>query len=488
MVSVMPSAVSGLTKQEAPSAGVVPSGSGRHSRTFNVRYCVYIAPPIMATVLPIRALAASDEPVLITTPAPSLPTGMDSSSRPAIARIAPSGTFAVMTGAPLSPEAFAVLISAAPIRSPRSDGLIGAASTRTTTSSAAGSGVGTSRSEISSSPLFLISERSCRPFLPSLMSILPCFCPTAGLCQRLQCRLAAIERLLAELLLDAQELIVFGGPIGTRKGAGLDLPAIGGDGEIGDGGILGLARTVRHHRGIAGLVGHLDGRKRLGQRADLVDLDQDRVGPSRLDAVRQALDVGDKEIVADELALLADEIGELLPAVHVVFRHAVLDRDDRIARDQVCKIFGLLGDRAGLALAFIDVFAVLEELGRGAVQPDHDIAARLVAGLADRVHDELERGIGRRQVRGKAALVADIGIVAGLLQLRLQRVEDLGAIAQALGEGRGADRQDHELLEVDRIVGMNAAVDDVHHRHRQQPRRGAADIAIEWHVERVRGR
>ena len=170
----MPSAVSGLTKQEAPSAGVVPSGSGRHSRTFSVRYCVYIAPPIMATVLPISAFAASDEPVLITTPAPSLPTGMDSSSRPAIARIAPSGTFAVMTGASLLPEAFAVLISAAPMRSPRSDGLIGAASTRTTTSSAAGSGVGTSTSEISSSPLFLISERSCSPVLPSLMSILPC--------------------------------------------------------------------------------------------------------------------------------------------------------------------------------------------------------------------------------------------------------------------------------------------------------------------------
>src|SRR5437764_7506141 len=115
MVSVIPSDVSGLTKQDAPSAGVVPAGSGRHSRTFKVRYCEYIAPPIMATVLPISAFAASDDPVLITTPAPSLPTGMDSSSRPAIARIAPSGTFAVTTGASFVPDAFAVLISAAPI-------------------------------------------------------------------------------------------------------------------------------------------------------------------------------------------------------------------------------------------------------------------------------------------------------------------------------------------------------------------------------------
>ena len=34
----------------------------------------------------------------------------------------------------------------------------------------------------------------------------------------------------------------------------------------------------------------------------------------------------------------------------------------------------------------------------------------------------------------------------------------------------GADRHDHEFLEVDRIVGMGAAVEDVHHRHRQQSR------------------
>ena len=133
MVSVMPSAVSGLTNQDAPSAAVVPAGSGRHSLTRSVRYCEYMAPPIIATVRPISAFAASDDPVLTTTPAPSLPTGMDSSSRPPIARIPASGTFAVMTGSSFVPDAFAVLMSAAPVSRPRSDGLIGVASTRTTT-------------------------------------------------------------------------------------------------------------------------------------------------------------------------------------------------------------------------------------------------------------------------------------------------------------------------------------------------------------------
>src|SRR5260370_2536572 len=162
-----------LKKEEGQWGGVMPAGSGRHSLTFRQRYCAYMAPPIMATVLPISALAASDDPVLITTPAPSLPTGIDSSSRPAIARMAASGTFAVTTGESLLPDAFAVDMSAAPTRSPRSDGLIGDSSTRTTTSSGPGSGVGTLTSDISSSPLLLISERSCSPVLPSALIVKP---------------------------------------------------------------------------------------------------------------------------------------------------------------------------------------------------------------------------------------------------------------------------------------------------------------------------
>ena len=39
------------------------------------------------------------------------------------------------------------------------------------------------------------------------------------------------------------------------------------------------------------------------------------------------------------------------------------------------------------------------------------------------------------------------------------------------------DRQNHELLDVDRIVGMRAAIDDVHHRQRQHMGVRAADIA-----------
>jgi hypothetical protein len=62
----------------------------------------------------------------------------------------------------------------------------------------------------------------------------------------------------------------------------------------------------------------------------------------------------------------------------------------------------------------------------------------------------------------------------------LQRVEDLGAVAQGFAEGGRAHRHDHELLQVEVVVGVRAAVDDVHHRHRQAACAAhAAEVAVQ---------
>ena len=87
-----------------------------------------------------------------------------------------------------------------------------------------------------------------------------------------------------------------------RAGApGLDLPAAGGDGEVGDRRVLGLAGAVRHDGRVAGVARHRDRVERLGERADLVDLDEDRVADAEVDAALQALGVRDEQVVADEL-------------------------------------------------------------------------------------------------------------------------------------------------------------------------------------------
>ena len=64
---------------------------------------------------------------------------------------------------------------------------------------------------------------------------------------------------LAELLLDAQELVVLGHPVRARRRAGLDLPGVRGDREVGDEGVFGLARAVRDDRRVARRARQLDG-------------------------------------------------------------------------------------------------------------------------------------------------------------------------------------------------------------------------------------
>jgi len=64
-------------------------------------------------------------------------------------------------------------------------------------------------------------------------------------------------------------------------------------------------------------------------------------------------------------------------------------------------------------------------------------------------------------------------------------MEDLGAHADSLVEVGGAHRHDHELLEVDVVVGVTAAVEDVHHGHRQHTSPRAPEVAIERQAHRV---
>ena len=62
-------------------------------------------------------------------------------------------------------------------------------------------------------------------------------------------------------------------------------------------------------------------------------------------------------------------------------------------------------------------------------------------------------------------------------------MEDLRAHPESLGERGSAGGDDHELLEVDRVVGVRAAVQDVHHRHRHDRgwagARDAGDVLVE---------
>jgi hypothetical protein len=84
-----------------------------------------------------------------------------------------------------------------------------------------------------------------------------------------------------------------------------------------------------------------------------------------------------------------------------------------------------------------------------------------------------------RHRRGETAFVADGRVQALRVQDLLQGVEHLGAVAHRFLERRGADRDDHEFLDVQVVVGVGAAVDDVHHRHRHLHRARTAEVAVQ---------
>src|SRR5579884_51296 len=290
-----------------------------------------------------------------------------------------------------------------------------------------------------------------------------------------EARPAGPIRAVAELLLDPQELVVLGDAIRARWGARLDLAGAERDGEVGDRRVLRLARAVGHDRGVAVVVCEPDGVDRLGQRADLVDLDQDRVPDAALDALAQPLEVRDEDVVADELQPVAEPLGRRAPTVPVVLRVAVLERDDREAAREVGPEAGHLV-RLELA-SFEAVAAVGKELAGRGVERDRDAIG--VAGRLRCVEDRLDRLLARREIRREAALVADARREAALGEELLQRVIGLGRDPQALGEGPGAGRDEHELLQVDRVVGVHAAVDHVQQRDGQRRRLLAAEMAEE---------
>jgi hypothetical protein len=101
------------------------------------------------------------------------------------------------------------------------------------------------------------------------------------------------------------------------------------------------------------------------------------------------------------------------------------------------------------------------------VHGDHEVLARLVPGGGDGLHDELQGVLVALEVGGEAALVAHGGGAALGGDDLFQAVEDLGAHPQALAEGGGSHRHDHELLNVHVVGGVGPAVEDIHHGHRQ---------------------
>ena len=303
---------------------------------------------------------------------------------------------------------------------------------------------------------------------------------------------ARVARRVAELALDAEQPVVLGDALGARRRPGLDLAGPHRDDQVGDRGVLGLAGAVRDDGAPAGPLGHLDGLERLGQRPDLVELDQDRVRRVLLDRRGRSGSVfvtSRSSPTSWTRARRAAAVSAFQPSQSSSARPSSIETIG-IARDPVgpevdefarVERPALLGEHVARRGA-VDAGARLDQLGRRGIEGDRDVLAGAVAGLLDGAEDDLDGGLVRGERRGEAAFVALPGGEPVVVEDRAQRSEDLGPGAQGLAVGRHPDGHDHELLEVGRVLGVLAAVEDVEHRDRQRPRPRPADVAVERQV------
>ncbi len=79
----------------------------------------------------------------------------------------------------------------------------------------------------------------------------------------------------------------------------------------------------------------------------------------------------------------------------------------------------------------------------------------------------------------KSAFVTHGSAQTAVMQDFLERLKGFSAIAHRFPKARCPDRDDHELLQIEVVVGMRTTVDDVHHRHRQCHGTRATEVAVQ---------
>lgn len=89
--------------------------------------------------------------------------------------------------------------------------------------------------------------------------------------------LPSIDSLVAQFLLDAEDLVEFGKPLASARSSRFDLPATKTDSNVSDSNVFGLSRTMRHHDAPSSTKSVLGGLNCFGDRADLVNLQQQSV-------------------------------------------------------------------------------------------------------------------------------------------------------------------------------------------------------------------
>src|SRR2546421_12699538 len=147
---------------------------------------------------------------------------------------------------------------------------------------------------------------------------------------------------------------------------------------------------MRYYGGKVSPLGHLYRCQRLGQGANLIELNQDRVGRTLLDTALKTGRVGHKQVITHKLYTITQALTQQLPAVPVVFRQAIFEGDDGIFRDPLfVEVYHLTGSE-GTSLSRQYILAIVVELASCRVHAQENIYTGLVTCCFDGCNDDFQ--------------------------------------------------------------------------------------------------
>ena len=250
---------------------------------------------------------------------------------------------------------------------------------------------------------------------------------------------------------------------------------------------------------VASFLCHLDCVECFGQCTDLVNLDEDRIGNAKVDTLLEVCGVCNEQVVTNQLDTAAETLCELLPAIPVILCQTIFDGDQRILVDpalvHVDHLFAGLLTFAGTCENVLLLLFIIEFRG-SRIHCEADVITELVAGSLYSLNHESQRAFVSELLQGSlaaryagrriSAFVTNSCVVSILLENGLQSVEYFCTHADRFADSLCADRHDHVFLAVRCGIRMLAAVENVHHRNRENLCVCTADVLIKRHSIIVR--
>ena len=153
-------------------------------------------------------------------------------------------------------------------------------------------------------------------------------CPPYGMSRadRIEDRFAGVAEFVA--FCQAEQLVVLRQTLASGHRSNFQLTSSRRDDKVGDRRVFGLPASSGNDRPVTIIQGQLQRLQSLGQCPDLVQLNQNAVADSGVNAALQPLLIRHEEVVADQLNSVTKSLRQYLPAFPVIFVKSVFDADE----------------------------------------------------------------------------------------------------------------------------------------------------------------